>query len=376
MKEFKQICIKLAVLLFVSLICLIIIEIFFRLDACNLSSDLCQKTYKRWDRTLAHELIPNAKTIIRLPEYSTEYKINSFGMRDKEFYFTDGYSILMLGDSSTQGLGVSEENTFASLLERRFRNNNLNVEVWNAGVESYSPIIHCLYLKENLGKIKPDMVIMNLDLSDIQDDFIYEKFAVYDSNGELIGINTLTDKNILKNVHRFLRNNLFSYYYFSVELFRNRTKGYEIIPASYVGDISSDKYFLTRFNLSENKTLKYYNITFNYIKRCRDLSEKGDAKFVLVSYPMGSLVKGEWNGGRKINRVDEFDVYSLNFFKRLKDFAEKENITYIDTYELFVNATKHSLFYYYDPHMTGNGTDIVAEGIYRGLLDSNLIIKE
>src|SRR5215472_9264005 len=70
--------------------------------------------------------------------------INSDGLRDRDFSLEKPpgvYRIMMLGDSTTFGWGVREENTAAKFLERKLNENPLpgykSVEVMNAGVGNY-----------------------------------------------------------------------------------------------------------------------------------------------------------------------------------------------------------------------------------------------
>ena len=83
--------------------------------------------------------------------------------------------VLLLGDSFTEGVGVSYPETFAGLLSARSN----QVKVLNAGVVSYSPKLYFLKAKYLLEKKKFhfDELVVFLDISDLQDEIVYEKFA-------------------------------------------------------------------------------------------------------------------------------------------------------------------------------------------------------
>ena len=73
------------------------------------------------------------------------YRLNSLGFRDDELNHKATYKILCLGDSTTYGIGVSQtEKTFPYILEQIFkqylliRKSNESIDVFNAGVPSYS----------------------------------------------------------------------------------------------------------------------------------------------------------------------------------------------------------------------------------------------
>lgn len=82
----------------------------------------------------------------------------------------EGPRILFIGDSFTEGLGIGHTETFVGKIESALAEKG--VEVFNAGVSSYSPIIYwrkIKYLIEDLGLQFQDVVVY-LDISDIEDE--------------------------------------------------------------------------------------------------------------------------------------------------------------------------------------------------------------
>lgn len=113
-------------------------------------------------------------------------------------------AIFVIGDSFTEALGSSYEQSFAGLLAcdgARQRK-----AVWNLGVASYSPIIYHRKVRaaaERLG-LKPAEVLVFLDLSDIDDDA-----NVYHTgrNGDIEFVNG-SSPTVGFDLGRFLVNNL------------------------------------------------------------------------------------------------------------------------------------------------------------------------
>jgi len=104
---------------------------------------------------------------------------NSLGMRDGERRVVppvgDRPRILLIGDSFTEGVGVLWEETFAGRLESALVPRG--VEVLNAGVVSYTPILERIkvrYLYETEG-LRFDRLVLFLDLSDVKDDLFYRE---------------------------------------------------------------------------------------------------------------------------------------------------------------------------------------------------------
>ena len=99
------------------------------------------------------------------------YSVNSDGFRGEEFpaSLADKRVILAIGESTTFGWGVNEQQTYPYFLQQRFNHANEPVLVINAGTPSYSSSQVFAYLKEIItdNKIKPDTVLINILWNDI-----------------------------------------------------------------------------------------------------------------------------------------------------------------------------------------------------------------
>lgn len=102
---------------------------------------------------------------------------NSLGFKDKSTrnisLIPDKHRIVFMGDSFTEGVGIEYENTFVGLIDEAL--SKKGIEVLNAGVSSYSPIIYwrkTKYLIEDVG-LKFDELFVFLDISDAEDEAIY-----------------------------------------------------------------------------------------------------------------------------------------------------------------------------------------------------------
>ena len=99
--------------------------------------------------------------------------INSEGLRDREFSLEKPpgvYRVMMLGDSTTLGWGVREEDTAAKLLERKL-NEALppgfnHVEVINTGVGNYDTVQEVTYYETIGWKYHPDLVVLVFFIND------------------------------------------------------------------------------------------------------------------------------------------------------------------------------------------------------------------
>ena len=99
--------------------------------------------------------------------------INSEGLRDREFSLEKPpgvYRVMMLGDSTTFGWGVKQEDTAAKFLERKL-NAELpagynHAEVMNTGVGNYDTVQEVTYYETIGWKYNPDLVVLVFFIND------------------------------------------------------------------------------------------------------------------------------------------------------------------------------------------------------------------
>src|SRR5246127_1865656 len=99
--------------------------------------------------------------------------INSEGLRDREFSLEkppDVYRVMMLGDSTTFGWGVRQEDTAAKFLERKL-NADLptgynRAEVMNTGVGNYDTVQEVTYYETIGWKYHLDLVVLVFFIND------------------------------------------------------------------------------------------------------------------------------------------------------------------------------------------------------------------
>jgi lysophospholipase L1-like esterase len=99
--------------------------------------------------------------------------INSHGLRDREYSEAkppNVYRVMMLGDSTTFGWGVREEDTAAKFLERKL-NAHLppgydKAEVLNAGVGNYNTVQEVTYYETRGRAFHPDLVVLVFFIND------------------------------------------------------------------------------------------------------------------------------------------------------------------------------------------------------------------
>ena len=129
----------------------------------------------KYNNSWLYTRTPNIQKSASKPEYSYVIKTNSEGLRDIEHPHEkedDEVRIIVLGGSFTEGFGVATiSKSWIKVLERNLgkRNTNKKITVINGGVAGSDPFFGFMLLKKRLSDYHPNLVILELDKSDVDD---------------------------------------------------------------------------------------------------------------------------------------------------------------------------------------------------------------
>jgi hypothetical protein len=144
-------------------------------------------------RACHHELKPLLKLKVPANADRSDFELqtNSLGLRGPEIITpkpAGHYRIVCLGDERTAGLDVPEEETFCQRLQYYLQSKStMQIEVINAGVPEYCPLLSSLQLRQKLAVLQPDLVLLNFDMSDVWDDYRYRRYTTIGNNDEPLG---------------------------------------------------------------------------------------------------------------------------------------------------------------------------------------------
>ncbi len=127
-------------------------------------------------------------------KYSMTSLIDENGIRisrHRSFRASDPgvFKILFLGDSFMEG--YYDDLTLPEVFLEALREKPLPgppVEVLNAGVTSYSTVIYIVQARQLIPRLKPDMVVVELDETDMQDDLFYLQSVTFDERGRVLAV--------------------------------------------------------------------------------------------------------------------------------------------------------------------------------------------
>ncbi len=175
---------------------------------------LGEKIYRIKSNIYDHGLSPNAQLKGFWGNGRYDFATNSMGFKDfaprEVSLVSDKHRILFIGDSFTEGVGLTYADTFVGMISKELEKNN--IETFNAGVVSYSPIIYWRKIKhliEDVG-LKFDEVVVFLDISDAKDEF--DSYYLNDA-GEVQEVSPIDETKKKKNFTDFLQENTICVFY-------------------------------------------------------------------------------------------------------------------------------------------------------------------
>lgn len=329
-----------------------------------------------------------------------EVRTNSLGLRDREYPRVKPpgvFRILMLGDSFTEGLGLRAEDSIPKQLEARLNGPSCRtgIEVINAGITSYSPILEYLLLQRVGLRLDPDLVVLDFDMSDVHDDFIRTGVARLDERGLPLAVPPdgrreaalLLPPLAKPRALRFLdplegfAARLLVYKELRRSPLGRRLFGTLKLPPERLealglaGDIQYDILAITR-DVETPKTRAAWRLSERYIVGIRDLARAREIPLVLVVYPHAHQISAtESPEGRRQVGIGPGLFPSERPFHAIEALGRREQIPVINLLGAFrgAEATGGPLFRADDIHHTPRGAAVFADGLLDGLLERDLL---
>ena len=311
-----------------------------------------------------HKFVPNTRSHFRSDEFDYTQTMNNWGLRGPDIQQNrsqDRYRILMLGDSFTMGNGVGDDKTFCALLERSL-NTDHKVEVLNGGVDSSTPILSYFQLTKDFASLKPDLVVLNLDMSDLVQEAAYRKKADYGPDGEIVGISGRKKEEELSLRTRF-RAWVDQHLYITRMIFFLLEKGEKLPDPTITNVVIRPNFMILRHTLADDpidRTEQWQNI-FGSITKIKQYCDKNGIQFLLTIYPWGHQVNDkEWNPGRFRFITKGFRI-SDKSIDTIQQFSEANGIPLLNLFPAFRSYTGTSpLYFSIDMHWTETGHKLMA----------------
>ena len=356
-------------------IAIIFAEIFLRWDASR-KQPVETRVCRRSSPYIHHELIPNATCRSRYQEWDTTFSVNSMGFRSPEISLEKpegAFRVLLFGDSFTESESVNLDQTAAQIVQRDLTQEfHMPVEIVNMGVMSYSPILYERKLKQWVRQLQPDLVIINVDMSDFQNDYSYTqdldgqgnfRYILFQQN---MGAPHILLPNLDVGIKFWLRTH--SVFYGTIadrikQLVR-KVKGVPEPTVFQINDPKSDPHYATRSGENARDPLMWNEFGKHMIEINRFLAR---LKIPLVAtiYPYGHQISpDEWGIGREKNGFKKGVVYPATAADLLVQFGIDHGFNVVNMVPAFIEAEKHRsgfLYWQYDGHFSPLGQQVFSQ---------------
>lgn len=280
------------------------------------------------------------------------------------------YRIFYVGDSNVQGL-VNVEDRMVEIVERalnwNYAKEDIYSEIINTGTSSYSCLLYYLLVKTKILNYSPDLVVLNIDMSDVVNDAVYRYMIETDKNGEITAVNpnkryfiTMTP-----NGYTVIKNPTYCYVPDWLLRYSRLVRLIHVKIRSYIGrrlikkhkiDLSAD------WQAGEWSREIHDNVNFSMdiLSRTIDLLKSHNVKVMITGVPHYPQYTGK---------------QSAKPHEILREIAQKNNVPYLNSYSALkdkIAGTDVSEYYWSnDPtHFNGKGNQIWAQAQLEFLLDA------
>ena len=313
------------------------------------------------------------------------YKIytNSLGFKDKSNRLVEfkDRNILFIGDSFTEGVGIEYENTYVGLIEKEIKKKYKNIEILNAGVQSYSTSIYLskiYHLLERKQMPITDIIIM-VSGGDIFDDY-YKYMGV----GENYILNHEDQKNkYLIELINFYKSNTLIYQIIT------RITPPKVIPglikSIFNSKDQSETYTENELKYSSIRNDEIDNMGFlnhkdySYLYSSNEFDQWGRKAIDLSMQNLKEIIKICDLKNIKLNILylyepviilkkpnDDYFNYMISEFKKLENLSQNLKVNFIkDLYNKYNNSYEayKNLFFINDIHWNKRGNLLVSNEI-------------
>ncbi|MBL8670513.1 MAG: hypothetical protein JNK11_07685, partial [Alphaproteobacteria bacterium] len=227
---------------------------------------------------------------------------------------------------------------------------------------SYSPYIYLVQARQLVRDYDPDVMVMNVDMNDVVNDYVYERFAVRDADGKLQAIAPINETSQVDYVMtptgtiavpkqgaalRWLAENTATGYYVDKVITRWRFSG-NLKALNYVAPDETANWLANEWNPAIEATVAR---TLAAIGDWAAEARAAGVAVALSANPHLPQFEGEW---------------SARPLDALKSYAASKGIPYIDLYAAmsarFPGKEARALFWPPDPtHYNAKGYEVFAD---------------
>lgn len=315
-------------------------------------------------------------------EKDVTYKTNSLGYRGPEPK-RGMKTLVVLGDSYTEGFGLGEEETFSAQLDRALiAAGAKGWQILNGGTLGYTTALYPKYFDRYFLELKPKLVLLNLDFTDFNDDPYYLQIADYDAAGRPA---TFPGREVFPSwaLGQVYSNSsaLLRFLHQEVNQWSIAKRREEVQPTMDM--LISGPALMPPAELEAagmGNCAKTMEAIARHVLELKRRVEAVDGRLLLHMYPPGYLVKSYDAIPQNISFVRTWDQKRRRDFTWacapnpkavdvVRSFAGRSGIQFFDSFPLIMaHPAKNTLYFDKDAHWNSRGVGVVTSDLARKIL--------
>lgn len=349
------------------------------------------------DNDIGWRFKPHKGGVIAYPNDHVKHYLqtNSDGFRDKDFpRDKQNPRICVFGDSFVSNIAVKDKYVFTHVLEKNIK----NVDVLNFGVNGYGQVQEYMLIKEVINNYQPDLIVLLIYLqNDFFDNMGYRWIsglkspsAKFDQNKkELILLPSppcpqTSDKPasvMIKNSYliRFVKRRL-NILATKMQPFLGKVTQHQTQAdtSGIAGSLSRPPEFVICEKRATPSVDKMFAIMEVMVLKINQLCQSNNIPVIFVLAPSSIQADNTmWESALKTFNKNPND-YERNLpNKRLSDFAQKNNLLFLDLLPRLESETLNGkvLYYKHEKHWNIFGNELVADEIKKYIYNNKKIIS-
>ncbi|MBS0262272.1 MAG: SGNH/GDSL hydrolase family protein [Planctomycetes bacterium] len=290
--------------------------------------------------------------------------INSFGVRGPEPEIPkprDVFRIICLGDESTFAPAVEESDTFCGQMQQMLAEKlGRPVEVINAGIPDFCPLLSYLQFRHSLLALEPDLVVVNFDPTDVADDYQIRRYAVLDRDGDPLSCAHPSLE--MPRRGKSSRESVVLFPQFA------RQKINQLLAEQTLSEksrsIESQKCRYLWLEDSPPDWSSYIDQSFSPIRQLDDLARSRGIKLVVAMCPAPWQISAQASNGEGVREQAGVNAdacfQSRRPFELLSQFCQSSQISFCDVSQAFLNDRQPDRFF--QSHVAAFSVD--GHGLY------------
>jgi hypothetical protein len=294
------------------------------------------------------------------------------------------YRIFYVGDSFVEGtvpMNQSVPGIVKDYLRDKFAKSGEKFEVINTGTTSYSPVIYYILIRYFIAPYSPDLIVVNVDMTDNFDDWVYRQSLIVDEQGDPLAVAPVNifratgyawkNLSIVNKAQVFLyeKSSLCKLIYDIYKKFKKSEK-IQVLP-DQIMQRGPQNWAWVRYEW-DKETQENVKFTMDILKRIAQYCQNNHIKLLFTASPHYQQLTIGKDGRR---------VWSIRPHEEIRKIARELKIPYLDSIAFLDPHIKDSqqTEYYYknDMHFNPRGYALWARAHIQALLDpDNKLLPE